>query len=104
MTAWVHQSRPRPHWYALDQGARASLRAAWLVCLCASVKEGAVCLGRYSVRGQSDFERMELWRFEDVSGIERHWNRLKEAHYCDYMDTSNTLGMPADDAWPLPCG
>ncbi len=26
---WIHYARPRPHWYGLDEAAKAQKRADW---------------------------------------------------------------------------
>ncbi len=94
MIAWVHQSRPRPSWYDLDPKNRQESIERWEACSAATLAAGGTLVGTFSVRGQSDFERMELWTFAAVDLLEAHWTRLREAAYLDFFDTENLLGMP----------
>ena len=58
---WIHYARPRPHWYALPEAERVSRRAAWGDIAAQSAKAGGKRTGPYHIRGQHDFETVEVW-------------------------------------------
>ena len=99
-TIWIHYARPRPHWYRLDEAAKTTKTAAWAVVKTVSEQAGATCLGRYHIRGQHDFETVELWRFSNPEAAFDHWARLTAATYNEWYAFSNNVGLSLDA--PLP--
>ncbi len=97
MIVWIHQYRPRSAWYRLAEERHRALAAAWESCHRVAIAGGADLVGRYSVRGQSLYERVEVWLFPDVIAAERHWVDLISAGYLDWRETANLLGVQTDD-------
>lgn len=62
-TVWIHCARPRPHWYEKSEDERTRLRRRWGDIGVESERDGARSLGPYHVRGQHDFETVEIWVF-----------------------------------------
>src|SRR5260370_8483803 len=73
---WIHYARPRPHWYAIGESEQAARRKIWADVAGVSREAGGVFLGAYHVRGQHDFETVEIWRFPDAEPAFDHWPRL----------------------------
>lgn len=96
---WIHYARPRPHWYALGEAEQARRRASWANVAAASREAGAVFLGNYHVRGQHDFETVEIWRFVDAEAAFDHWARLTAAAYNEWFAFANNIGL-ATEAGP----
>lgn len=97
---WIHYARPRPHWYRLDEVAKATKLKTWAAVAEASKQAGATCLGRYHIRGQHDFETVEIWRFASPEAAFDHWARLTAVAYNEWIAFSNNVGLSLDA--PLP--
>jgi hypothetical protein len=95
---WIHYARPRPHWYDLDTAARALRQSAWQAAAAASTAQGGTCLGTWHVRGQHDFETVEIWRFADAEAAFAHWARLTQAGYAEFNASSNNIGLASEAA------
>lgn len=93
-TIWIHQARPRPAWYGLDAAHKDELRNAWRALDAAAVDGGAERVGGYSIRGQSDFSTLEVWRFAGPEEAFEFWARRVEADYAVWFAFSNQLGVP----------
>ena len=93
---WIHYARPRPHWYGLDEGAKHEKLGAWKAVAAGSSREGGLCVGRYHVRGQHDFETVEIWRFRDAEAAFRHWSGLTAAGYGEFNAFANNIGLEAE--------
>ena len=93
---WIHYSRPRPHWYALTEGAQREKQAAWQAVAEASKQAGGACHGRYHVRGQHDFETVETWTFPDAEAAFRHWAELSAAGYGEFNAFANNIGLSVE--------
>jgi hypothetical protein len=63
---WIHYARPRPHWYGLD---------------------------RYHIRGQQDFETVEIWRFLTAEAAFEHWAALTAVAYGELNAFANNIGL-----------
>jgi hypothetical protein len=90
---WIHYARPRPHWYKLAAEEKQSWSAQWRAIAAQSVDAGAEFVGRYHIRGQHDFESVEIWRFPSPESAFDHWARLTTAHYNEWHAFSNNIGM-----------
>src|SRR5439155_23258715 len=90
---WIHYSRPRPHWYRLSEQEQAEKQAAWNAVADVSQARGAVSLGHYHIRGQHDFQTVELWRFPTPEAAFDHWARLTAAAYNEWFAFSNNIGL-----------
>lgn len=90
---WIHYARPRPHWYSLDDAEQSARQAEWKVAANNSVAAGGACLGRYHVRGQQDFETVEIWRFPDAEAAFAHWAALTRAGYGEFNAFANNIGL-----------
>lgn len=95
---WIHYSRPRPHWYGLSEGEQADLREKWQQAEAAARAEGAVPIGTYHVRGQHDFQQVEIWRFPSPEAAFDHWSRLTAAAYNEWFAFSNNVGLAAGES------
>ena len=90
---WIHYSRPRPHWYLLSEERKAECSATWDAARDKAKAEGAEPTGRYHVRGQHDFQEVEIWRFPSAEAAFAHWSRLTEAGYNEFFAFSNNVGL-----------
>lgn len=93
---WIHYARPRPHWYGLDEAAKAGREAEWRAVTAASRKNGGTCVGTYHVRGQHDFETVEIWRFPSAEAAFDHWSKLTAKGYGEWFAFSNNIGLAAE--------
>lgn len=90
---WIHYSRPRPHWYRLSPADRDARQAQWAAIAEASRASGGASVGRYHIRGQHDFETVEIWRFPSAEAAFDHWSRLTAASYNEWFAFSNNIGL-----------
>ena len=90
---WIHYARPRPHWYGLAEDRQRSHVEQWRAANAVSVRDGAILVGKYHVRGQSDFETVEIWRFATPEAAFDHWARLTSAGYNEWFAFANHLGL-----------
>lgn len=92
-TIWIHYARPRSHWYTLSSERQESMRAQWTAATATSVEAGAERIGAYHVRGNHDFETVELWRFPSAELAYAHWVRLTDVGYNEWFAYANTIGF-----------
>ena len=90
---WIHYARPRPHWYGLDEADQAEKRARWQAVADASAQKGGIWLGTWHVRGQHDYETVELWRFPSAESAFQHWSDLTVAAYGEFHAFANNIGL-----------
>lgn len=90
---WIHYSRPRPHWYRLSVEEQQSLSDRWAEIDRASAVEGAQHVGGYHIRGQHDFQTVDIWKFETPEAAFDHWSRLTKAAYNEWFAFSNNVGL-----------
>ena len=95
-TIWIHCARPRPHWYEKSEDERTRLRRRWGDIGVESERDGARSLGPYHVRGQHDFETVEIWVFASAQRAFDHWARLTAAGYSEWFAFANTIGLKAE--------
>jgi hypothetical protein len=95
---WIHYARPRPHWYALSDAEKADRQAAWKDAASASTLHGAQHIGKYHVRGQQDYETVDIWHFTHAEAAADHWSRLTGAGYNEWFAFSNNIGLAMDAA------
>lgn len=95
MIAWIHQYRPRSAWYGLPEHERNLLDQRWSACAQRAADHGGSRLGEFSIRGQSLFERLELWTFPSAEVAEAFWSDLIAHGYADFRDTANLLAVDA---------
>jgi hypothetical protein len=95
---WIHYARPRPHWYALGETDRAGHRAAWKKVAAQSEAAGGKRVGPYHIRGQHDFETVEVWTFPNVEAALDHWLRLTAAAYNEWFAFANNIGLATEAA------
>lgn len=87
---WIHKFRARSEWYGLDERQRSELAATWHAADQAST--GAELVGRYSVRGQSDFSEVEIWSFATVEDVFDFWENRVSAGYTTWFTFENLFG------------
>jgi hypothetical protein len=95
---WIHYARPRPHWYGLDAATQAAHEKAWSEEAARSIAAGGSRVGRYHVRGQQDFETVEIWRFPDAESAFDHWARLTVAGYGEFNAFANNIGLAMEQS------
>ena len=95
MTAvvWIHQARPRTSWYTVAEDEKAALRRRWRASDDEAVAAGSERIGTYSVRGQSDYSTVELWRFAGPELAFDFWERRVREDYAVWFAFSNQLGV-----------
>ena len=59
----------------------------------ASLAAGGSRLGRYHIRGQQDFETVEIWRFPSAEAAFEHWSALTAAAYGEFNAFANNIGL-----------
>ncbi|WP_108261021.1 hypothetical protein [Mangrovicoccus ximenensis] len=91
--AWLHYARPRPHWYLVPEAEKAALKSAWAAVAKAAQDAGAVHQGCFHIRGQHDFETVDIWMFASSQAAYGHWQALVEARYPEYFAFSNGIGL-----------
>ncbi len=97
---WIHYSRPRPHWYRLSSDQQDERKASWAAVAKASADAGAVHLGSYHIRGQHDFQTVDVWRFTSPEAAFDHWSRLTAAGYNELFAFSNNVGIALEEGHP----
>jgi hypothetical protein len=93
---WIHYARPRPHWYGLDAATQAAHEKAWATAADTSLAAGGSRLGRYHIRGQQDFETVEIWRFPSAEAAFEHWSTLTAAAYGEWNAFANNIGLATE--------
>lgn len=94
---WIHQYRPTSDWYTLPAEDQQRLLTGWADA--SSTADGRR-VGAYSIRGQSEMDRLEIWEFEDLEAVERHWQAWLTADYADWRVSSNLVGAPLVESNP----
>ena len=97
-TVWIHYARPRPAWYGLSEEERLELRRRWDEIAAGAMADSAIRVGRYHIRGQHDFETVEIWQFASAEAAFDHWAELSSLAYGEWMASSNNVGRRMDDA------
>jgi hypothetical protein len=95
---WIHYARPRPHWYALAESDRVDRRAAWRKVAAQSEAAGGRRIGPYHIRGQHDFETVEVWTFPSAEAALDHWMRLTSTAYNEWFAFANNIGLATEAA------
>ncbi|MCB8877725.1 hypothetical protein [Acidisoma silvae] len=90
---WLHYTRPRPHWYLVPAEKQGELQAAWAAIAQAAQGKGALYQGRYHIRGQHDFETVDVWTFASSQAAFDYWNTLVSAKYSEFFAFSNNIGL-----------
>jgi hypothetical protein len=93
---WIHYARPRPHWYGLDAATQTAHEKTWATAADASLAAGGSRLGRYHIRGQQDFETVEIWRFPSAEAAFEHWSALTAAAYGELNAFANNIGLATE--------
>lgn len=94
---WIHYSRPRPHWYLLSDAEKAAHELNWSAVRRAAKVLGGTTQGRFHIRGQHDFQTVEVWSFPQTTAAFDHWSRLCAARYNEYFAFSNSIGLELDE-------
>jgi hypothetical protein len=90
---WIHYARPRPHWYELDEARQTTLQRSWDDVRDLATAEGAVRVGGYHIRGNHDFETVEIWRFATPEAAFEHWVKLTLQGYNEWFAYENNIGF-----------
>lgn len=90
---WIHYSRPRPHWYLLSDAEKAALQSDWAAVRDAAKAAGGATQGRFHIRGQHDFQEVEIWTFPQTTDAFTHWSNLVAARYNEFFAFSNNIGL-----------
>ncbi|KGT94312.1 hypothetical protein NG99_09150 [Erwinia typographi] len=90
---WIHYARPRPHWYRLSAEQQQEKRQGWATLAQQAIQQGATRVGKYHVRGQHDFETVEVWQFATPEAAFAYWASLTTAAYNEWFAFSNNVGM-----------
>lgn len=90
--AWIHYARPRSSWYCLAEAERDRYLGAFGSVREDSSARGGRCEGTFHVRGNGDFETVEVWIFPDAEAAFEHWSRMTTAGYARWFAFANNLG------------
>jgi hypothetical protein len=91
-TLWIHYARPRSSWYELDASTRAAYVDRWKAIDVAAEATGATSLGAHTVRGQSDYSTVEVWKFPTYDAAYDFWSEKVTAEYGRWFVFSNSVG------------
>ncbi len=89
-TIWIHQTRNRPGWYELPPHEQDRLRAQWDEA--DAVQKGAILVGRYTIRGQSDYSTLEVWELPSPEAAYDFWDNRVRAGYTVWNISANLVG------------
>ncbi|WP_319520542.1 hypothetical protein [uncultured Martelella sp.] len=90
---WLHYARPRPHWYLTEEAEKQELTRRWQDIRVEAGANGGIFQGRFHIRGQHDFETVDVWRFPGSQAAYDHWQALVEARYSEFFAFSNNIGL-----------
>ncbi|GLQ10649.1 hypothetical protein GCM10007913_25810 [Devosia yakushimensis] len=90
---WIHYSRPRPHWYLLSEPEQTALQQNWSAIREQAEAAGGATQGRFHIRGQHDFQEVEIWTFPQTMDAFNHWSNLVAARYNEFFAFSNNIGL-----------
>ncbi|MDQ1196211.1 hypothetical protein [Agrobacterium sp. SORGH_AS 787] len=93
---WIHYSRPRPHWYLLSDPEKTALEESWNAVRDKAKAIGGATQGRFHIRGQHDFQEVEIWTFPQTTDAFDHWANLCVARYNEFYAFSNNIGLELD--------
>jgi hypothetical protein len=79
--------------YGLDVTTQTAHEKTWATAADASLAAGGSRLGRYHIRGQQDFETVEIWRFRSAEAAFEHWSALTAAAYGEFNAFANNIGL-----------
>jgi hypothetical protein len=96
-TLWIHYARPRPHWYRLTDVQRREKQACWDTLAEQARNAGASRIGQYHIRGQHDFQTVELWHFPDAQAAFDYWTQLTAAAYNEWFAFANNIGLSLEN-------
>jgi hypothetical protein len=91
-TIWIHYALPRSTWYELGEDVRDELQKRWEGIDNEAVEAGAVNMGSYSIRGQSDYSTTAVWSFPSYESAYQYWTAKVAAGYAEWFDFSNNVG------------
>jgi len=90
---WIHYARPRSHWYDIEAAQKSQLRADWQTLKSQAMESGAAFNGRFHIRGQHDYETVEIWQFSTTTAAFDFWNGLCSKRYNEFFAFSNAIGL-----------
>ncbi|WP_410015598.1 hypothetical protein [Sodalis sp. C49] len=93
---WIHYARPRPRWYLLTDAEQQEKRDRWQALADRAATDGARFMGRYHIRGQHDFETVEVWNFPDAEAAFQYWSGLTGAAYNQWFAFANNIGLAVE--------
>lgn len=93
---WIHYARPRPRWYLLTPAEQQEKQARWQALSHQATLAGARFMGRYHIRGQHDFETVEVWNFPDAQAAFQYWSGLTDAAYNQWFAFANNIGLAVE--------
>ena len=76
-----------------DVATQGAHEKTWGAAAEASLAAGGSRLGRYHIRGQQDFETVEIWRFPSAEAAFEHWSALTAAAYGEFNAFANNIGL-----------
>jgi|TARA_A100001391_G_scaffold205447_1_gene206388 hypothetical protein len=94
---WIHYARPRSHWYEISDTEKEQFRADWQAERSQAKEAGAAFDGRFHIRGQHDFETVEIWRFDTTVSAFDFWNGLCAKRYNEFFAFSNAIGLQEEE-------
>ena len=65
----------------------------WVTAREASLAAGGLRIGRYHIRGQQDFETVEIWKFPSAEAAFEHWSALTAAAYGELNAFASNIGL-----------
>lgn len=95
-TIWIHYARPRPRWYLLSAGEQQEKQASWTALSRQATARGARFMGQYHIRGQHDFETVDIWHFPDAQAAFDYWSGLTGAAYNQWFAFANNIGLAVE--------
>ena len=91
--AWINFWKPKDDWYYLSHDEREKLLSRWNNIRTAAVIRGANSLGTFACRANTDWARVSLWTFPDLTVLTELHDELSDARYYQYFAEANSFGL-----------
>jgi chlorite dismutase len=97
--AWINFWKPKDDWYYLAPDKRRELLERWQDIRSRFQSQGARHTGTYECRANTDWARVSLWEFADISELTRMVEELADASYYQFFAESNAFGFYVEEPY-----
>ena len=104
LIGWIKFWKPKDAWYNLGRSEREKYFLRYRELTGKIVKDGARLVGTYKCRGQSAWERFEVWEFPDLQTLVSFTDGLEEINHFLYFSSDHIFGRKYEqilnpDSW-----